>query len=274
VENPGSNDPIGVSIVKKSRFTERQIVGILKESEAGAETPELCRKHGSSSATFYAWKSKFGGMGGQRRGQDAVARRRKPPTKTTPGGLCARDRCAETNRFGKLLTPAQRRRAAQAVIENVGLSQRRACKVATCHPKTFRRILLRPADDDLKTRLQALATERRRFSYRRLHVLLRRDGIMANHKRVYRVYAAAHLQIRKRLKRRVAFGRGEPAPLVTTYNERWSLDFVHDTLRNGRRIRTLNIVDDFTRECLAIEVDTSISGSRVARVLDRIADTR
>jgi putative transposase len=160
------------------------------------------------------------------------------------------------------------------VIENVGLSQRRACKVATCHPKTFRRILLRPADDDLKTRLQALATERRRFSYRRLHVLLRRDGIMANHKRVYRVYAAAHLQIRKRLKRRVAFGRGEPAPLVTTYNERWSLDFVHDTLRNGRRIRTLNIVDDFTRECLAIEVDTSISGSRVTRVLDRIADTR
>jgi hypothetical protein len=167
-------------------------------------------------------------MGGQRRGQDAVARRRKPPTKTTPGGLCARDRCAETNRFGKLLTPAQRRRAAEVVIENVGLSQRRACNVATCHPKTFRRILLRPADDDLKTRLKELATERRRFGYRRLHVLLRRDGIMANHKRVYRVYAAAHLQIQKRLKRRVASGRGEPAPHVTTYNERWSLDFVHD----------------------------------------------
>ena len=126
----------------------------------------------------------------------------------------------------------------------------------------------------LKQRLQELATERRRFGYRRLHVLLRRDGIIANHKRVYRVYAAAHLQIRKRLKRRVAFGRGEPAPTVTTYNERWSLDFVHDTLRNGRRIRTLNVVDDFTRECLAIEVDTSISGSRVARVLDRIADLR
>jgi hypothetical protein len=76
-------------------------------------------------------------------------------------------------------------------------------------------------------------------------VLLRRDGILANHKRVYRVYAAAHLQIRKRLKRRVAFGHGEPAPTVSTYNERWSLDFFHDTLRNGRRIRTLNIVDDF-----------------------------
>ena len=106
------------------------------------------------------------------------------------------------------------------MIENVGLSQCRACNVATFHPKTFRRILLRPADDDLKTRLQELATERRRFGYRRLHVLSRRDGIIANHKRVYRVYAAVHRQIRKRLERRVAFGRGEPAPLVTTYNER------------------------------------------------------
>jgi putative transposase len=130
------------------------------------------------------------------------------------------------------LTPAQRRRAAQAVIEKIGLSQRRACNVATYHPKTFRRVLQRPDDDAVKQRLQELATERRRFGYRRLHVLLRHDGIIANHKRVYRVYAAAHLQIRKRLKRRVAFGRGEPAPLVTTYNARWSLDFVHDTLRD------------------------------------------
>lgn len=141
-------------------------------------------------------------------------------------------------------------------------------------PKTFRRVLQRPNDDDLKKRRQEFATERRRFGYRRLHVLLRRDGITVNHKRVYRIYSAAHLQIRKRLKRRVAFGRGEPAPLVTRYNERWSLDFVHGTLRNGRRIRTLNVVDDFTRECLAIEVDTSISGSHAARVLDRIADAR
>ena len=82
------------------------------------------------------------------------------------------------------------------------------------------------------------------------------------------------LQVRKRLKRRVALGRGEPAPMITRANERWSLDFVHDTLQNGRRIRALNIVDDFTREALAIKVDTSLCGSRVARVLHRIANKR
>jgi len=105
-------------------------------------------------------------------------------------------------------------------------------------------------------------------------VLLRRDGIIANHKRIYRLYADAKLQVRKRLKRRVALGRGEVAPAVTSINEKWSLDFVDDTLHNNRRIRILNVVDDFRCEALAIEVDTSISGGRVARVLDQIADER
>ncbi len=126
----------------------------------------------------------------------------------------------------------------------------------------------------MRHRLCELAAERRRFGYRRLDVLLRREGIVANHKRIYRVYAAAKLQVRKRVKRRVALGRGDAIVPATRPNARWSLDFVHDTLRNGRRMRTLNVVDDYTRESLAIEVDTSISGSRVARVLDRIAMER
>jgi len=129
-------------------------------------------------------------------------------------------------------------------------------------------------DAALLQRLCELAAERRRFGYRRLNVLLRREGIVANHKRIYRVYATAKLQVRKRVKRRVALGRGQAIAPVMRPNERWSLDFVHDTLHAGRRIRSLNIVDDFTREALAIEVDTSISGSRVARILDRIATER
>jgi putative transposase len=159
-------------------------------------------------------------------------------------------------------------------VDKIGLSQRKACAVATCNRKTFRRVLRRTDDAALLQRLQELAAERCRFGYRRLDVMLRRDGIVANHKRIYRVYAEANLQVRKRLKRRVALGRGDIPPAVSMPNERWSLDFVHDTLQNARRIRALNIVDDFTREALTIEVNTSISGSRVARVLDRIVDER
>jgi putative transposase len=132
-----------------------------------------------------------------------------------------------------------------------------------------------PKDDaPLRTRLEELAAERRRFGYRRLAVLLRRDGWKVNIKRVMRVYREANLQVRKRLRRRVAVGRGDLAAAAICMNERWSLDFVHDTLESGRRIRTLNIVDDYTRECLAIEVDTSLSGHRVARVLDAIGSVR
>ncbi|MDP9017066.1 MAG: IS3 family transposase, partial [Candidatus Eremiobacteraeota bacterium] len=99
-------------------------------------------------------------------------------------------------------------------MDKVGLSQTKACAVATCNRKTFRRVLRRPDDGPLLERLRELAAERRRFGYRRLDIFLRRDGIVANHKRIYRVYAEANLQVRKRLKRRVALGRGDVPPAI------------------------------------------------------------
>jgi putative transposase len=129
-------------------------------------------------------------------------------------------------------------------------------------------------DGPLRRRLEELAADRRRFGYRRPHVMLRREGWVVNIKRVRRVYREANLQVRKRLRRRVALGRGNPAPIVTVMNERWSLDFVHDTLASGRRIRALTIVDDYTHESLAIEVDTSLSGERVTRVLTMLGEIR
>jgi putative transposase len=162
----------------------------------------------------------------------------------------------------------------QAARKQLDISERQACRYVQANRRMIR-YARKPQDDGaLRARLEELAAERRRFGFRRLAVLIRRDGWIVNIKRVLRVYREAHLQVRKRLKRRVALGRGNPAPLVSNMNERWSLDFVHDSLETGRRIRTLNIVDDFTRECLAIEVDTSLSGRRVARVLDAIGETR
>lgn len=128
-------------------------------------------------------------------------------------------------------------------------------------------------DTPLRDRLCALASERRRFGYRRLHVMLRREGWHVNHKRVYRIYRAAGLTVRKRGRKRVARER-LPAAVPARPNECWSLDFVSDTLWWGRKIRLLTVVDACTRESLAIEVDTSLSGARVARVLDQVTGTR
>ena len=105
-------------------------------------------------------------------------------------------------------------------------------------------------------------------------MLLCREGWHINLKRTRRIYSAAHLQVRKRIKRRVSLGRGMPVAAVAHMNERWSLDFVSDTLASGRRIRALTVLDDYTREALAIEVDFSLCGTRVARILDAIAQLR
>jgi len=119
-------------------------------------------------------------------------------------------------------------------------------------------------------RLQAHAAVRARFGYRRLHILLEREGFAVNHKRVHRLYQAAGLQVRRRRRKRLTRADRIPLPKPSQRRERWSMDFTSDTLADGRNFRTLNIVDDFTRECVAIEVDRSLPGLRVARVLDRL----
>jgi putative transposase len=129
-------------------------------------------------------------------------------------------------------------------------------------------------DGILRERLCALAQERRRFGYRRLHLMLRREGIAVNHKRVYRLYRAEGLSVRRRRRKRIGGVRRVKLAAATKVNERWSMDFMGDTFADGRTFRTLNIVDDFCRESPAIEVDTSLPGARVVRVLDQLAETR
>lgn len=133
----------------------------------------------------------------------------------------------------------------------------------------------RRADDgELRERLKALAAQRRRFGYRRLWVLLRREGYAVNKKRVYRLYRQERLMVRRRGGRKRAVGTRSPMPLPSGPNQRWSLDFVHDQMTDGRRFRILAVVDDATRECLALMADRSISGVRVTRGLDRIVARR
>jgi putative transposase len=129
-------------------------------------------------------------------------------------------------------------------------------------------------EDGVRERLRTLAFERPRFGYRRLHVLLQREGLSVNHKRLWRLYRQEGLAVRRKRRKRAALGRRVMLPVAQKVNERWSMDFVGDSLADGRTFRTLNIVDDFSREAPAIVVDQSLPGERVVRELDELIAVR
>ena len=169
-----------------------------------------------------------------------------------------------------MVTPAAKRKAVAHLREAFGMSERRACKAIGCCRMTMRYQTTRADDASLRERMKAIAQERRRFGYRRLHVLLRREGYLVNHKKLFRLYREEKLTVRRRGGRKRAIGTRAPMLVPMTPNDRWSLDFVSDQLTDGRRFRILTVVDDCTRECLALVADTSLSGIRVARELDRL----
>lgn len=172
------------------------------------------------------------------------------------------------------MTPAARRAAVSHLQEHFAVSERRASRLVGISRSTVRYQPSHRADAALLDRLRTLALERPRFGYRRLHVLLRREGHTVNHKRVYRLYRRAGLAVRQRKRKRVARTRVAPAIIGTNPNARWSLDFMQDTLASGRRVRTLSVLDTCTREALAIAVDTSLPSRAVTQILDRIIRER
>jgi putative transposase len=159
-------------------------------------------------------------------------------------------------------------------MSHYGMSERRACAVIGADRKMIRYRSRRPDDAELRSRLRDLASHRRRFGYRRLFILLRREGEPSGINRIYRLYREEGLAVRKRRSRRKAIGTRAPILVTAQPNARWSLDFVHDQLAWGQRFRILNVVDDVTRECLAAVVDTSLSGARVARELTTVMARR
>jgi putative transposase len=172
-----------------------------------------------------------------------------------------------------VVTAQQRRGAVAYVREAAAVSERRACRWLGVHRTPVRYRSRRPDDAELRERLRTLAGEHPRWGAPRLVWLLRREGRADNHKRVERLYRAEGLAVRKRARKRVARPR-VPRPPPGGPNVRWSMDFVRDTTAGGRVFRALTIVDDFTREALAIEVDTSLGGARVVAALERLALTR
>jgi putative transposase len=172
------------------------------------------------------------------------------------------------------VTAEARRRVVTWAREAAGLSERKACRFFGISRSTVQYRSIRPADGELRTKLKGFADKRRRWGYRMLHVLLEREGHVVNHKRIYRLYREEGLQIRRRRKRKRSARPRRVMSVPETANERWSMDFVHDELASGRRLRCFTVVDDFTRESVAIDVRHSIPSERVAAVLDRVGELR
>ena len=172
------------------------------------------------------------------------------------------------------MSPQARREAVGILTAERGLGVTRACGLVGISRSLYGYRSCRSPALELRSRIAELAAMKRRYGYRRIHVLLRREGWSVNHKRTYRLYREQGLMVRKRKRKRIGLAERLVMPLPQAPNESWSMDYVADALIDGRKLRALTIVDDFTRECLAIEVDTSLPGSRVFAVLERLADIR
>src|SRR5947207_7479877 len=173
-----------------------------------------------------------------------------------------------------MVTPAVRREAVAHLQVTYKVSERRACSALGADRTSMRYRGHRPDDEAARMRLRELASVRRRFGYRRLHILLRREGIVMNHKKLRCLYREERLQVRRRSGRKRAVGTRALMALPQGPNQRWSLDFLSDAFSDGRRFRILAIVDDFTRECLALVPDTSLPGLLVVRELDTLITVR
>jgi putative transposase len=173
-----------------------------------------------------------------------------------------------------MVTPEAKRKAVVHLIDSHQVSQRRACDVLQVDRSSVRYQPKRGNDAELRDAIKRVARERRRFGYRRINVMLQREGIHMNHKKLRRIYVEEKLQVRRRGGRKRALGTRRPMEMPDGPNQRWSLDFVSDAFTDGRRFRILTVVDDFTKENVALVPDTSISGVRVTRELGQAISER
>lgn len=256
--------------MRKSRFSEEQIIGLLKQAEAGRPVAELCRQIGITDTTFCKWRSKFAGLEvseARRLRQLEEENRRLKAMVARPG---AGHPGAQRGAGPKMTAPALRRQAACQIIEAYGYSERRACQLVELNRRTMRRVPPPDRDEDLRRRLRELAEKRRRFGCPRLYLLLRREGLVVNHKRVERLYREEALSLRLRPKRKRQSHLRVIQPAPTGPNEQWTMDFVSDSLENGRRMKVLTIIDLWDRRCPRLEADSSIPGEGVVRVLEQL----
>ncbi|WP_153304659.1 IS3 family transposase [Trichlorobacter lovleyi] len=261
--------------MKKSKFTEEQILFALRQAETGISVAEVCRKMGISDATYYTWKKKYGGLGLSELRRLKQLEEENRQLKKLVADLSLDKQMLQDVLFKKVLKPAQRRNLVRHLHLSYGVSERRSCDVVLLCRGSYRYVHHGKDDSALRLRIRQIAETRIRYGYLRIHTLLRREGWHVNHKRVYRIYCEECLNLRrKRPRRRVSAAHRANRPVASSLNDSWSMDFVADSLFNGRRFRALTVVDNWSRQCLAIRVDQAMKGDDVVDAMSELTQIR
>ncbi|HVB57230.1 MAG TPA: IS3 family transposase [Candidatus Acidoferrales bacterium] len=261
--------------MKKSHFTEEQIAYALRQAETGTAVTEVCRAMGVSEQTYYRWKKQYGGLGVQEIRRLKLLEEENRKLKQLVADLSLDKLMLQGRARKKTLRPGRRRELVRYLEWTYRMSERRGCVALRFDRSSHRYQSIRGDQAVLRKRIRDLAAARVRYGYFRIYILLRREGWRINHKRVYRLYCEEGLSMRlKRPRRHVMAAHRQNRPAAGAINESWSMDFVSDALFDGRRIRALTVVDDFSRECLAAVVDMSLSGVRVVRELEQVVNQR
>nr|WP_169713492.1 IS3 family transposase [Rouxiella badensis] len=257
--------------MRKIRFTEHQIIAVLKSVEAGRTVKDVCREAAISEASYYNWKAKYGGMEAAdiKNIKDLEDENRR--LKQMFADLSLECRALKDVIGKKALKPAIKRELVSYLTTQFTMSIRQACRTLSLSRTVFRYQPDTRRDEALILRLTEAAERYPCYGFKKLFQVVRRQGYAWNHKRVHRIYCLLKLNFRRK-----GMPVRNPAPLATpeALNQSGSIDFMYDALTCGRRFRTINIVDDFNREALAIEIDLNTPAQRVVRVLDRIVTNR
>ncbi|MFA7431776.1 MAG: IS3 family transposase [Rhodospirillaceae bacterium] len=262
--------------MKKSRYTDSQILEIVKQAEAGAPVPELCREHGMSSATFYKWRAKYGGMDASLMGRLKELEDENRRLKKMYAEERLKAEILQEAMNKKVVRPSTRRAMAKDAVERRGVSIRMACAAFVVSETCYRyQPTLSDENAEIADWLIRLTHNQRNWGFGLCFLYLRNvKGFGWNHKRVYRIYRALELNLRIKPKKRLVREKPEALAVPETINQVWSMDFMHDRLQDGRAIRLFNVIDDFNREGLGIEVDFSLPAERVIRSLEQIIEWR
>nr|WP_108820637.1 IS3 family transposase [Pseudovibrio sp. Alg231-02] len=257
--------------MKASKFSEAQIAFVLKQAEDGTAVAEVCRKAGVSQATFYSWRKKYAGLMPSEMKRLRQLEAENGRLKKLVADLSLDKAMLQDVLQKKPLKPARKRKLVDEVREAWKVSVRKACHALKVDRSLYTYKSRRGDQAALKLRIKEICETRIRFGYRRVHVLLRREGWAVNQKRVRRLYNELGLQLRNKTpKRRVKAKLREDRQEPTHTNQVWAMDFVHDQLATGRKLRILTIVDTFSRYAPATDPRFSYRGEDVVATLERI----